>query len=559
MANISDAYGTFNFDFSKTGKTESEVLEWLKFFADELGKWGYPTTLYTSEIPKEDSLDISNVVISFSAEGRWSFATNLNDLANDREIFKDIDNLDIVVAYEEGESTWHAKDTVRLTVRSGTGSIEQLERRLETEADNPLTCFRLVSEEDTEDEASSWFDYYYSNFMPSMSEYEPKPFPNDLKNSEPVNVFTLAYDMETTLSRAVNDSDERFFDLWKESLSKIGNSILTNGTVLHYTGDESIDDNVECLGGAMLVERLDSAVRQAAQFYTRQALNGTDDCTLHGYRDKFKGCVRLMLTEPFYALMYDLNDDPKMKVPFTFRDLIPTNSDKQAWRSSVYPNIGGIIDDSWEQSLSWLGDVKVKERQQELGDIYRVLFEDLATVLYEEKCYGIAVEHAAVLSAAYPKSKTFTTLFSHVIDNELFNQDKRIQARAVSDLASRIWYVNRGGFNYLNYGSFVQNVMNVLNHRYGDSIKIPNTDTDTLMLGYQYYIMKSLDQMEQSMRDSAYASLKPLVESTLDEYGARTYTDAKEKVLDESMKQIAILLPELANFSVLEKTEDITF
>ena len=387
------------------------------------------------------------------------------------------------------------------------------------------------------------------------TEYKPKPFPNDLKNSEATNVFTLAYDMETALDRAIDGSDERFFELWKEYLSRIGNSVLSNETLLNYDEGQFVIDGEE-YPGSLVVDRMDSTVRQAAQFYTRQVLNnGANNCTLQGYREKFRDCVRLMLTEPFYTLIYDLIGYSGMKNPFTFRDVLPLNRAKQTWRSSIYPNIGEIKCDRFDQDFVQIGDARVKERQKELGDIYRVLFEDLATILYEEKCYSIALEHAAMLSAAYPESKTFNTLFSHSIDKEGIG----IQGKEVSACATLIWYVNYGRFEFLNYDSFIQNVLSVLNHRYGDSIKIPNVETDPLMLGYQYDIMKALDRMEQSIRDSACAVLKPLIESTLEEYKTCWLKDEKKNVLDESTKQIAIVLSELDDFIVMEETEDVTF
>jgi len=387
------------------------------------------------------------------------------------------------------------------------------------------------------------------------TEYKPKPFPNDLKNSEATDVFTLAYDMETALDRAIDGSDERFFELWKEYLSRIGNSVLSNETLLNYDEGMFVIDGEE-YSGSLVVSRMDSTVRQAAQFYTRQVLNnGANNCTLQGYREKFRDCVRLMLTEPFYTLIYDLIGYSGMKNPFTFRDVLPFNRAKQAWRSLIYPNIGEIKCDSFDQDFVQIGDARVKERQKELGDIYRVLFEDLATILYEEKCCSIALEHAAMLSAAYPESKTFNTLFSHSIDKEGIG----IQGKEVSACATLIWYVNYGRFEFLNYDRFIQNVLSVLNHRYGDSIKIPNVETDPLMLGYQYDIMKAMDRMEQSIRDSACAALKPLIESTLEEYKTCWLKDEKKNVLDESTKQIAIVLSELDDFIVMEETEDVTF
>ena len=387
------------------------------------------------------------------------------------------------------------------------------------------------------------------------TEYKPKPFPNDLKNSEATDVFTLAYDMETALDRAIDGSDERFFELWKEYLSRIGNSVLSNETLLNYDEGMFVIDGEE-YSGSLVVSRMDSTVRQAAQFYTRQVLNnGANNCTLQGYREKFRDCVRLMLTEPFYTLIYDLIGYSEMKNPFTFRDVLPFNRAKQAWRSLIYPNIGEIKCDSFDQDFVQIGDARVKERQKELGDIYRVLFEDLATILYEEKCYGIALEHAAILSAAYPQSKTFNTLFSHSVDKEGVG----IQGDDISTFAYHICRVNYDDFEFLNYGSFVQNVLNVLNHRYGDSIKIPNVETDPRMLVYQYNVMKSLDQMEHDKRDSASAALKPLIEATLEECKACTYEGEKKKVLDESTKQIAIVLSELADSIITEETEDLTF
>lgn len=41
MANVTDVNGFFAFDFSKTGKTEQEAIEWLVRFEDVLSSLGY--------------------------------------------------------------------------------------------------------------------------------------------------------------------------------------------------------------------------------------------------------------------------------------------------------------------------------------------------------------------------------------------------------------------------------------------------------------------------------------------------------------------------------------
>lgn len=108
MSNISDAFGEFQFDFSKVKKNPSEIASWLHKFKKALDKGEYFTTLeYTAD---EDfyNQDISNVVINFVANGRNAYQNNLEWITTNKEndaykLLLEMDGLSLNIEYDDME------------------------------------------------------------------------------------------------------------------------------------------------------------------------------------------------------------------------------------------------------------------------------------------------------------------------------------------------------------------------------------------------------------------------------------------------------------------------
>lgn len=93
MANISDASGTFTFDFSKTplaGNTTAKyefVRKWHDLIGNEVNDYDedknwqlYNTDFYDYD---EESFTTNTVTLNFYASGRWCYKNNIEWLVSD--------------------------------------------------------------------------------------------------------------------------------------------------------------------------------------------------------------------------------------------------------------------------------------------------------------------------------------------------------------------------------------------------------------------------------------------------------------------------------------------
>lgn len=109
MANISDAFGHFIFDFSKSHLLNEEIPEWLQAFAEEITPNGdYGTCL---QLDKTTETESNTFYVPFGGSGRWNYETTLKaeflDLDDSdylNKLLEKVGNLEIKVAYTDYES-----------------------------------------------------------------------------------------------------------------------------------------------------------------------------------------------------------------------------------------------------------------------------------------------------------------------------------------------------------------------------------------------------------------------------------------------------------------------
>lgn len=130
MANITDVNGTFHFNFTKTGKTAQDAIEWLTRFDDSLSNLGYPTNLgfvkdnYT-EIEKD--MEIS---LNFYGDGRWSYEENVKgfaDLDGDEDyqnLLKEMNGLIITIEYDETGDHFEGNGRATITIQDEKATLD---------------------------------------------------------------------------------------------------------------------------------------------------------------------------------------------------------------------------------------------------------------------------------------------------------------------------------------------------------------------------------------------------------------------------------------------------
>lgn len=128
MANLTDVNGFFAFDFSKTGKTEQEAIEWLTRFEGVLSRLGYPTFLCFNkeENPLEQDMSIS---VNFYGDGCWSYEENIKalaDLNGDEDyqnLLKEMNRLVITIEYDETSDHFEGNGRATLTIQDEKATL----------------------------------------------------------------------------------------------------------------------------------------------------------------------------------------------------------------------------------------------------------------------------------------------------------------------------------------------------------------------------------------------------------------------------------------------------
>lgn len=138
MANLSDAWGDYEFDFTKTNlNTPALRKAWLERLSDLLiyhiyddengvekkGGAEYITELRLSDLADDEYTDITRV--EFVATGRWSyqnnmrFFTNSDDMAQLYAHMLSADGLVMTVYFQDMEGSQYIKDTHQLIIKDG--------------------------------------------------------------------------------------------------------------------------------------------------------------------------------------------------------------------------------------------------------------------------------------------------------------------------------------------------------------------------------------------------------------------------------------------------------
>ena len=123
MANVTDATGVFIFDFTNTGKTAQEAIDWLTRFDDALSSLGYPTYLGFNESNHEEVKQDMAVSLQFSGAGRWSYEENVKgfaDLDGDEDyqnLLKEMNGLIITIEYDETGDHFEGNGRATITIQ----------------------------------------------------------------------------------------------------------------------------------------------------------------------------------------------------------------------------------------------------------------------------------------------------------------------------------------------------------------------------------------------------------------------------------------------------------
>ena len=130
MANVTDATGVFIFDFTNTGKTAQEVIDWLTRFDDALSSLGYPTYLGFNESDHEAVKKDMGASLQFSGAGRWTYEENIKgfaDLNGDEDyqnLLKEMNGLTIKIEYEEDGNDFEGNGYATITIQDGEASLD---------------------------------------------------------------------------------------------------------------------------------------------------------------------------------------------------------------------------------------------------------------------------------------------------------------------------------------------------------------------------------------------------------------------------------------------------
>lgn len=129
MANVTDATGVFIFDFTNTGKTAQEVIDWLTRFDDTLSSLGYPTYLGFNESDHEAVKKDMGASLQFSGAGRWTYEENIKVFANldgdddYQNLLKEMNGLIIKIEYEEDGNDFAGNGYATITIQDGKASL----------------------------------------------------------------------------------------------------------------------------------------------------------------------------------------------------------------------------------------------------------------------------------------------------------------------------------------------------------------------------------------------------------------------------------------------------
>lgn len=129
MADLTDVNGSFSFDFSKTGKTEQEAIEWLARFEDVLSSLGYPTFLCFNKEENRLEEDMS-ISVNFYGDGCWSYEENIKGFANlngdedYQNLLKEMNGLTIKIEYEEDGNDFAGNGYATITIQDGKASLD---------------------------------------------------------------------------------------------------------------------------------------------------------------------------------------------------------------------------------------------------------------------------------------------------------------------------------------------------------------------------------------------------------------------------------------------------
>lgn len=130
MANITDATGVFIFDFSNTGKTAQEAIDWLTRFDDALSSLGYPTYLGFNESDHEAVEKDMGASLQFSGAGRWTYEENIKVFANldgdddYQNLLKEMNGLTIKIEYEEYGNDFEGNGYATITIQDGKATLD---------------------------------------------------------------------------------------------------------------------------------------------------------------------------------------------------------------------------------------------------------------------------------------------------------------------------------------------------------------------------------------------------------------------------------------------------
>lgn len=130
MANVTDATGVFIFDFTNTGKTAQEVIDWLTRFDDALSSLGYPTYLGFNESDHEAVKKDMGASLQFSGAGRWTYEENIKVFANldgdedYQNLLKEMNGLTIKIEYEEYDNDFEGNGYATITIQDGKATLD---------------------------------------------------------------------------------------------------------------------------------------------------------------------------------------------------------------------------------------------------------------------------------------------------------------------------------------------------------------------------------------------------------------------------------------------------
>lgn len=135
MANLSDAWGYYHFDFSKTGlDTPAKRKQWLNQLSDFLlygdldCKDGKMMVTYYTELRLDDLSDAdyeTTMTVGFTATGCWSYQNNMEffdspQMPQLRDHMLSADGLEMTVEFQDLEGFDYIDDAHIITVNNGT-------------------------------------------------------------------------------------------------------------------------------------------------------------------------------------------------------------------------------------------------------------------------------------------------------------------------------------------------------------------------------------------------------------------------------------------------------